>query len=106
MARSNGNHVPETESWAPTGGSQQPFLSDTQRAALDAALAAKMTTLTTGIATHPLTHEYHRCNAFNSTSCIEPLLTLMLNGTNLLLCRVQPPAIQQTVALVSSHEHH
>lgn len=47
-ARSNGAHEPESKARSLTTGSALPFLTDTQRAALDAALAVKLTTLTTG----------------------------------------------------------
>ena len=47
-ARSNGTYEPESKARSLTAGSAQPFLTDIQRAALDAALAAKLTTLTTG----------------------------------------------------------
>jgi len=52
-ARANGSgDKPESAgSVALSTGSSQPFLTSTQRAALDAALAAKMSTLTTGAST-------------------------------------------------------
>lgn len=47
-ARANGAQEPESRSRSLTAGGAQPFLTDVQRAALDAALAVKLTTLTTG----------------------------------------------------------
>lgn len=49
-ARANGSaaKLESAGSVALSTGSSQPFLTSTQRAALDAALAAKMSTLTTG----------------------------------------------------------
>ena len=49
-ARANGSNakLESAGSVALSTGSSQPFLTSSQRAALDAALAAKMSTLTTG----------------------------------------------------------
>ena len=51
-ARSNGSAKAESSaslSHTLSGGSSQPFLTGSQRAALDAALAAKMSSLTAGV---------------------------------------------------------
>ena len=52
VARANGSAKAEggvSLAQSLTGGSSQPFLTSSQRAALDAALAAKMSSLTTGL---------------------------------------------------------
>ena len=59
-ARSNGSSakLESAASLALSTGSSQPFLTSSQRAALDAALAAKMSTLTTGEAVDPHTKRW------------------------------------------------